>query len=149
MAAVSLRLLLAALTLLSACAAPRPPGAGETARLLVGVWCNPSDDGAGCWAYDEFRADGGFTACGIAQDDPVPFRGSGRYAVDGQRMCYVVTHATPNFWLPTGARYCTEIVAIDRDTHRYRDIDTDAEFRLTRVVDGSARCPAPASPGPP
>lgn len=119
------------------CAAPAGPAAS-----LVGVWCNTMDDGASCWAYDSFDADGRFEACGRTDDDPRPFRGRGVYAVEGRRMCYQVTEATPNFWLGPGARYCTEIVAIDAASHRYRDLDTQAEFRLLRVPAASKRCPS-------
>ena len=57
-------------------------------------------------------------------------------------MCYVVDTASDNFWLRPGARYCTDIVAIDRRTHRYRDIDTRAEFVLQRRPVAQRRCPS-------
>ena len=118
-----------------------PPPAGLD-RALVGAWCSPAEAGTGCWAYDQFRADGSFEACGRAVGDARPFRGGGRYSVSGSRMCYVVADATPNFWLPPGARYCTDIVAIDARTHSYRDIDTGAVFSLRRVPVADVRCPA-------
>lgn len=137
--------LLPLLTLLGACAAPVPPSAGSNVDAgLVGVWCNSSDAGATCWAYDEFRTDGSFTACGRTDDDPRPFIGEGRYTVEGSRMCYMVTRASANFWLRPGARYCTDIVAMSPASHRYRDLDTGAEFELTRVPASRRRCdPAP------
>jgi hypothetical protein len=115
--------------LLSGCATPS----------LVGTWCNP--DATGCWAWDRFQADGRFEACGRTDDDPQPFRGSGSWVLQGQRMCYRVEQATPNFWLPPGQRYCTDIVALDAHQHRYRDLDTGAEFTLRRVPDEHRHCP--------
>lgn len=122
-------------------AAPVPQGPALE-RALVGLWCSPDDDGRGCWAWDRFFADGRFEACGRAAGDSRPFRGSGRFSVVGQRMCYVVDTASENFWLQAGARYCTDIVAIDRRTHRYRDIDTRAEFVLHRRPVAQRRCPS-------
>lgn len=139
---------LAVAVALAACAATggdtgRPPADTALAQALQGVWCNPSEDGSGCWAYDEFRADGSFEACGRTDDDPQPFHAAGRYVVSGHRMCYVVARATANFWLPPGARYCTDIVAIDARAHRYRDIDTGRTYGLRRVPPAENRCPAP------
>jgi hypothetical protein len=125
---------------LAGCASIAPPV--DVASALVGAWCNPTEAGTGCWAFDEFRADGRFQACGRAEGDARPFRGSGRYQVSGMRMCYVVDEATPNFWLPPGARYCTDIVDIDARTHRYLDIDTGAVFQLRRVPVAAVHCPA-------
>lgn len=110
-------------------------------RALLGVWCNSNDGGRTCWAYDEFFEDGQFEACGRTDDDPRPFRGGGRVNVIGQRMCYEVSFASDNFWIGPGGRYCTDIVAIDDRTHRYRDIDTKAEFVLHRIPKSAKRCP--------
>ncbi len=87
------------LPLLGACASQEMLAQAPTtiAQGLVGVWCNSNDGGSTCWAYDEFRTDGTFEACGRTEDDPRPFRGQGTYSVNGKRMCYVVTQATPNF----------------------------------------------------
>ncbi|MBQ0961849.1 hypothetical protein KAK06_23125 [Ideonella sp. 4Y11] len=115
--------------LMSGCATPS----------LVGTWCNP--DASGCWAWDRFSSDGRFEACGRALDDPQPFRGAGTWTLQGQRMCYVVEQTTPNFWLPPGQRYCTDIVALGRHEHRYRDLDTGAVFTLHRVADTDRHCP--------
>ncbi|WP_127997194.1 hypothetical protein [Piscinibacter defluvii] len=110
---------------------------------MFGVWCNSDDGGATCWAYDEFRTDGTFEACGRTEDDPRPFHGEGTYTFIGSRMCYVVTRSTVNFWLRPGSRYCTEILSINESAHRYRDIDSGAEFELRRVPPSAKRC-APA-----
>ena len=137
--------LLLAAALLGACAGPARlpplPGAGVAAGL-VGVWCNSNDGGRSCWAYDEFRSDGRFEACGQTDDDPRQFHGEGRYTVDGSRMCYVVERSSPNFWLRPGSRYCTEILAVSPTAHRYRDLDTGAEFELTRAAPSAMRCGA-------
>ena len=128
---------------LASCAAisePAPVGPALH-RALHGLWCNSHDGGASCWAWDRFHTDGRFEACGRTDDDPRPFFGAGRVTVEGRRMCYVVTAASDNFWLPPGARYCTDIVAIDDATHRYRDIDTGAEFTLYRRPAADKRCP--------
>lgn len=127
-----------------ASAQPPAPQGQALHRALEGVWCNSEDGGATCWAYDEFFADGSFQACGVAEGDARPFAGSGDVSVSGRTMCYVVTTASDNFWLPPGSRYCTEIVAIDRHTHRYRDVDTGAEFTLHRRPRAEKRCPSPA-----
>lgn len=128
---------------LTACAVAPARVAQEPSigTALVGVWCNSTDGGASCWAYDEFRGDGSFEACGRTEDDTRPFHGEGRYSVEGRRMCYRVTRASPNFWLRAGDRYCTDIVAIGPTSHRYRDIDSGAEFELSRVPAGRKRCP--------
>ena len=138
---------LAALALLAVLApapaawASPPPDGAALQRALVGVWCNSADGGRNCWAWDAFRADGSFEACGRTEDDARPFWGRGRYGVEGRRMCYTVTAASANFWLPAGARYCTDIVALDARSHRYRDIDTGAEFTLHRRPPAQRRCP--------
>lgn len=108
---------------------------------LQGLWCNSDDGGRSCWAWDEFHADGRFEACGRTDDDPQPFRGAGRFGVEGQRLCYVVETASANFWLRPGQRYCTDIVSLDAHTHRYRDIDTGATFTLWRRDNRDKRCP--------
>ena len=134
---------LAAALLLAGCAALPSPAPQDEAlhRALHGLWCNSNDGGRSCWAWDEFGDDGRFRACGRTDDDPRPFRGEGRVEVRGQRMCYVVDAASDNFWLRPGQRYCTDIVAIDAHTHRYRDIDTGAEFTLLRRDNPAVRCP--------
>lgn len=133
----------AVLALLAACTGgpARAPHDAALHRALHGVWCNSADGGRSCWAWDEFSADGRFRACGRTDDDPRPFRGEGRVDVRGQRMCYVVESASDNFWLRPGQRYCTDIVAIDAGSHRYRDIDTGAEFTLFRRDNAAVRCP--------
>lgn len=123
------------------CGCATPPTDTELQHALQGLWCNSSDGGRSCWAWDEFRADGRFEACGRTDDDPRPFRGAGRFEVTGRRMCYTVEAASANFWLKPGQRYCTEIVAIDARTHRYRDIDTGANFTLWRRDNRDKRCP--------
>jgi hypothetical protein len=134
-------LLLGAL-LVAAPAAPAAAAEGAALqRALVGTWCNSDDGGRSCWAWDRFTADGRFEACGRAAGDPKPFRGAGRFEVQGRRMCYRVEQASDNFWLPPGARYCTDIVAIERATHRYRDLDSGAEFTLHRRPAAARRCP--------
>jgi len=125
----------------AACTAGAAPADAALQRALVGLWCNSEDGGRSCWAWDEFHADGRFEACGRTDDDLRPFRGSGRFSVQGQRMCYVVEAASGNFWLAPGQRYCTDIVAIDARSHRYRDIDTGAEFTLHRRDNRDKRCP--------
>ena len=115
-------------------------------RALEGVWCNSNDGGRTCWAYDEFSSDGRFAACGRTDDDRQAFRGAGSVTVQGQRMCYVVTSASGNFWIRPGGRYCTDIVAIDDRTHRYRDIDTGSEFTLYRRAIADKRCPSDEPP---
>ncbi|WP_088286574.1 hypothetical protein [Ideonella sp. A 288] len=115
-------------------------------RALEGLWCNTADQGRTCWAYDEFFADGRFEACGRTEDDPRGFFGAGVVSVSGQRMCYVVTRASANFWLAPGQRYCTDITAIDERMHRYRDIDTGAEFTLLRRPRSDKHCPPAAAP---
>ena len=129
------------LWLAASCAQPSMPAGDALQRALQGLWCNSYDGGRSCWAWDEFGAEGRFEACGRTDDDPRPFRGAGTVSVSGQRMCYVVTAASDNFWLRPGQRYCTDIVAIDRRTHRYRDIDSGAEFTLYRRAAGEKRCP--------
>lgn len=128
------------LGLLGGCSST-PPRDAALQQALQGMWCNSSDGGRSCWAWDEFDADGRFSACGRTDDDPRPFAGSGRISVSGQRMCYRVETASGSFWLQPGQRYCTDIVAIDAASHRYRDIDTGAEFTLYRRAAAERRCP--------
>ena len=121
---------------LAACAtnsvdAPRALQGEALQRALHGAWCNPAP-GGGCWAHDLFDAGGRFASCGQAEGDRRPFRGAGTFRIDGQRMCYVVAQASDNFWLPAGARYCTEILSIGAQEHRYRDLDSGAVFTLKR-----------------
>lgn len=140
----SLASLLLAVAAASACTSHAPETALADTGLrqaLLGAWCNSNDGGLSCWAYDEFREDGSFEACGTAEGDALAFRGAGAYSVHGQRMCYVVTQATPNFWLPPGGRYCTDILAVGSRSHRYRDIDTGQAFELYRVPAARKSCP--------
>jgi hypothetical protein len=133
--------LLAALAFAPAAAqAPMPEGAALQ-RALEGLWCNSHDGGATCWAWDEFGPDGRLHLCGRADGDPRPFHGSGVVTVEGQRLCYRIEAASDNFWLPAGQTYCTAIVAIDTHTHRYRDLDSGAEFTLHRRPAAARDCP--------
>jgi hypothetical protein len=118
-----------------------PPQGAALHRALTGVWCNSHDGGRSCWAYDEFLPDGRLRACGRQEDELQPFHGEGTVTVEGQRMCYLVTAASDNFWLRPGQRYCTDILAIDARSHRYRDIDTGEQFVLIRRDAASAVCP--------
>jgi len=122
-------------------AQPPAPQGQALQRALEGVWCNSDDGGRTCWAYDEFFASGRFSACGQTDDDPRAFRGGGAVSVTGRRMCYTVDTASDNFWMAPGQRYCSDIVAIDAHTHRYRDIDTGREFTLYRRSSAEKRCP--------
>ncbi len=137
--------LLAALALAAAnaptLAQPPMPEGAALQRALVGLWCNSHDGGATCWAWDEFTPDGRLHLCGRAEGDARPFHGSGLVTVEGRRMCYRVETASDNFWLPPGQTYCTEIVAIDAHTHRYRDLDGGAEFTLHRRPAAERDCP--------
>ena len=129
---------------LSACSTQTfTPARDESlAAALVGVWCNSEDGGKSCWAFDEFSAAGYFRACGKHEDERYGFSGGGKFTVNGQRMCYVVDNATPNFWLGVGGTYCTDILLIGTERHRYRDIDTKREFELIRVPATRKYCPA-------
>ena len=128
---------------LSGCATHQsvPARDERLAQQLVGVWCNSNDGGKTCWAFDEFSASGDFQACGKNEDELVGFAGAGRFSLSGQRMCYVVSSATSNFWLQPGARYCTDILSIGATSHRYRDIDTGEEYKLLRVLPSTKQCP--------
>jgi hypothetical protein len=130
-------------TVLSGCASREsvPSLDEKLAQDLVGAWCNSNDGGKTCWAFDEFNSSGHFQACGKTEDELVGFAGGGRFTVNGQRMCYVLDTATPNFWLQAGSRYCTDILAIGPERHRYRDIDTKQEFELLRVAPSRKQCP--------
>ena len=134
---------LLAFAVLSGCATHQsvPALDGKLAQELIGVWCNSNDGGKSCWAFDEFNSSGQFHACGKTEDEGMGFSGEGRFAVDGQRMCYVLDTATPNFWLQAGSRYCTDILSIGPKRHRYRDIDTKQEFELLRVDPSRKQCP--------
>jgi hypothetical protein len=120
----------------------QPPAALADQALhsaLLGDWCNPTPQG-GCWAHDRFEADGRFASCGQAEGDARPFHGSGRFHIAGRRMCYQVTQASANFWLPPGGRYCTEILSIGPLVHRYRDLDSGAVFSLQRQPPPGPAC---------
>ena len=145
-------LLAAASGLVTGCVGHSAAAPGATdARLraaLVGVWCNSDDGGKTCWAFDEFRADGTFRACGRTTDDGLPFEGSGRFDVNGRRMCYRVHSASDTFWVRPGSRFCTDIVAIDGRQHRYRDIESGQSFVLQRHTAAQPLCPPVPVLGP-
>lgn len=141
-----MRSLLPALMLLCGCAAapdeaPVPLRDAELLRALQGAWCSPQPDGRGCWAYDEFFADGTLRACGRHPEDGTPFDGSGTVTVEGDRMCYRVTRASPGFWVRPGTRFCTRIVGISAAEHVYEDLDSGARFTLRRLPAAEVRCP--------
>ena len=123
-------------------ALPQPLQGMALQQALEGLWCNSDDGGRSCWALDEFTPDGRILLCGRTDDDPRPFSATGEVTVEGPQMCYRVTLASPNFWLRPGQRYCTQILAIDARSHRYRDIDTLAEFTLFRRPLAQRQCPA-------
>ncbi len=130
--------------LLSACAGPPslPEGAALQAALQ-GLWCNREDDGRVCWAHDRFTPDGRLRMCGQLPDSRQRFDGLGQVEVSGRRMCYRVLRAEGDFWLPPGARYCTEIVELGPRHHRYRDLDSGVVFTLHRLPDSAPDCPVP------
>jgi hypothetical protein len=140
-----LRPALVALLLLGACSStPEALLALKDAALqqaLLGTWCNSTDGGRSCWAYDQFAPDGSLRACGRHDDEALPFDGSGVVSVNGDRMCYEVTRATANFWARAGSRYCTRIIGISRSTHVYEDLESGARFTLYRRSGIGAPCP--------
>lgn len=148
MRVVALLPVLSLLGALAACAAPPPrvPQDEALARALRGAWCNSDDGGRTCWAYDHFRDDGTLRACGRHPDEPAGFDGVGVVRIDGTRLCYRVTAATPNFWVRPGTRFCTRIVAVGADWHRYQDPESGALTTLTRVPVDQVRCPVEARP---
>lgn len=148
MRAAALPPVLCLLGALAACATPPTalPQDDALARALRGAWCNSDDGGRTCWAYDHFRDDGTLRACGRHADEPVGFDGVGVVQVDGTRLCYRVTAATPNFWVRPGTRFCTDIVAIDAGSHRYQDPESGTLTTLTRVPVEQVRCPVQATP---
>lgn len=132
------------LALLSACALPPPLPEGPALQAaLQGLWCNSEDGGRSCWAHDRFTPDGRLRMCGRAPDSRQAFDGLGEVEVAGRRMCYLVLRAEGAFWLPPGARYCTEIVELGPRHHRYRDLDGGGVFTLHRLPDSAPDCPAP------
>ena len=125
----------------SASTAPlRPLADAALQQALQGLWCNREPGAVACWAHDLFSPDGQFASCGQAEGDARPFSGRGRYTVEGQHMCYRVEAASANFWLPVGARYCTRIVTIGPQQHRYQDLDSGAEFTLWREAGPPPHC---------
>ena len=120
----------------------RPLQGLALAAALEGAWCNTTDDGRSCWAYDIFRPDGTLRACGRFPDEKQAFDGTGRVSISGQVMCYRVLHATENFWVKPGSTYCTRIVEISATAHTYQDLESGARFKLLRVPSGSVTCPS-------
>lgn len=139
-----MRALLPVLLLFGCAAAPdrlAPLRDAALLQALQGAWCSPRPDGRGCWAYDEFFADGTLRACGRHPEDDAPFDGTGTVTVEGDRMCYRVTRASPGFWVRPGSRYCTRIVGVSASAHVYEDLDTGARFTLRRMAPAEVRCP--------
>lgn len=143
--------LLAPVCLFVACTAAPDAPAGlrglqgpALAAALQGAWCNSEDGGRSCWAYDVFLPDGRLQACGRWPDDPQPFFGVGVVTISGDRMCYRVTEASANFWVRPGSQYCTRILAVSPQMHRYQDLDSGRIDTLTRVpLAQAAPCGAP------
>lgn len=126
------------LALLLGCAAvPPAPQAGA----LQGLWCNPKEDGPGCWAWDQFGPGDRLFMCGQTEPGARPFRALARVSWAGPRMCYEVLEAQGDFWLPPGGRYCTEITEVGPRHHRYRDLDSGAVFTLVRTALAEPPCP--------
>lgn len=114
--------------------------ASSLPEALVGLWCNASDGGRRCWAWDEFLPDGTLHMCGVQEGDPRPFSAVAAVSFSGRRMCYQVMEATDNFWIRPGQRYCTEIVVVEPHRHVYRDLDTGESFELLRKPASQKSC---------
>lgn len=131
---------------LAACATLPDPAQRLTdqalARALLGAWCNSSDGGRSCWAFDVFSEDGTLRACGQFPDETRAFDGMGRVSIAGDLMCYHVLQASENFWVRPGSSYCTRILGISGTAHTYQDLETGAPFTLTRVPIEAVTCPA-------
>ena len=110
-------------------------------QALTGLWCNSSDGGRSCWAWDEFLPDGTLRMCGRHDDTDLPFTARARASVTGERLCYTVIEASGDFWLGPGQTYCTAIVDLAADRHRYRDLDGGTLVTLWRRPVGTQRCP--------
>ena len=119
-----------------------PPLRDEALRAaLLGAWCNSSDEGRSCWAWDVFSDDGQLQICGRFPDDGQPFRGVGAVTVSGDRMCYEVLEASDNFWLAPGDRYCSRITGISDQAHTWQDNFDAPAIRLSRVPQTAVVCP--------
>jgi len=117
------------------------PVDGDLIRALQdGVWCNSDDTGDTCWGYDEFLPGGLVRACGKDGEDSLPYRAEGRYEVRGRYVCFELTQATPNFGLKPGHKFCTEVLGIDAQTQRYRDLETDEVVVLFRRPKSAWKC---------
>lgn len=117
------------------------PVDGDLIRALQdGLWCNSDDAGDTCWGYDEFLPGGKVRACGNDGEDSLPYRAEGRYEVRDRYVCFELTWATPNFGLKPGHRFCTEVLSIDAQTQRYRDLEANEVVVLFRRPKSAWKC---------
>lgn len=143
MTAVPARAALVIAWLVAGCAqqAAAPGPSAGLPEGLQGLWCSPTPDGRGCWAWDHFSADGGLHLCGRHEDDTLPFEAHARYTLEGRRLCYRVERASANFWIAPGQTYCTEIVRLSAVAHTWRDIDSGQTYELLRRPIAEKACP--------
>ena len=105
------------------------------------MWCHSEDGGKSCWAYEEFLDQGQVAACGRYANTSQPFTSTGKYDIQGQRVCFVVTQAGDTFTRKAGTRFCSEILAINGQQQRHRDLESGRETVTYKVAASSRQCP--------
>jgi hypothetical protein len=149
MSEVAMRWALSVLALATVSAASQStvPEGPALAQALLGVWCNSDDGGKTCWGYDEFLPGGVITACGRVEERV--FSAAATYEIRGRFACFVVTESSDSFGLKPGHRFCSEMLHIDKDTQRHRDVESGEVTTLYRRPASSKRCPGLAADAQP
>lgn len=140
--------ILAASTILAACS-PREelgsaPRDAELVQALQGSWCVTDDDGKSCWGYDTFVDEKTIHACGVIPETKKSFRAKATFKVSGSKACYEVTETNDSASFPVGHKFCTQVLAIDAQSQRYKHLDTGDTFTTYRVPKSSVKCPSDA-----
>ncbi len=120
---VPLRFFTALLCLLVvACSSGDPvPEGPALQRALIGTWGTSMDGGKTFIGYEQYRQDGSFQSRGTLPDGRT-IQHSGRFSVNGRRLCETVEESSIPSLMAKGEVPCGDVLAIDGARRKMRSV---------------------------
>jgi hypothetical protein len=119
-------------------------GSGESApegpalqQALIGTWGTSMDGGKTFIGYEQYRQDGSFRSRGTLPDGRT-IQNSGRFSVDGRRLCETIEESSIPSLMAKGEVPCGDVLAIDSARRKMRSVtygDVFIEYKVPAPPD--------------